>query len=236
MPDPFRDLVRDTLTFLRDPLVARQSMLATAEEERFFQKNKVTEVVPVAVVSKLPGPPRKEVFSPPPTVPKQEIIPSQPDLSPMKKTLQRIVPSMKMVDQVPNDTQAKRIASAWKEKIFDAEVIFLVCNSDTDTLEFLKGLAKAVDTHLGKTKILMAERLEREKRWDLFFEKNSFRLIIASVGIQQWTELMRFYKAMPTSSQLFLDKIPLFVLSSATLYKSLEHKAHLWKMLCQLLK
>jgi len=247
MPDLFADLVRDTLTFLRDPLAQKQSMFSTAQEELFFQKkNKIPENIGSSVelkpfVSAIPIRKtttfqRKEAPIPPPPVQKQEAISPQPDFSPLKKTLQKIAPSLKMVDQIPSDTQAKRIASAWKERIFDADVIFLACNSDAETLEFLKGLAKAVDHHLAKTKILMAERFEREKRWDLFLEKNSFRLIIASEGIQQWTELMRFYKAMPTSGKLFLDKAPLLVLSSATLYKSLEHKAHLWKALCQLLK
>jgi hypothetical protein len=221
MPD---DLVRDTLTFLKDPLFAKHSMLASPEEVQFFKKK------PEAPVVIAPKPPEKIPIPPP-----RAVQPPQ-DLSPLKKTLQRIAPSMKMVDQVPEDAEAKRIASAWKEKIVDAQVVFLVCNIDAETLEFLKGLAKAVDHHLAKTKILMAERLEKEKRWDLFLEKNAFRLIIASEGIQQWPELMRFYRAMPASNQLFLDKTPLFVLSTAALYKSLEHKAHLWKTLCQLLK
>ncbi len=156
--------------------------------------------------------------------------------SPIKKTLQKIAPSLKLIDHIPDDREAKRISNAWKEKVVDADAVLLICDSNSETLEFLKGLAKAIDQHLGKVKILMAERLEREKRWDLFLEKNSLRLIIASDAIQKLPELMHFYKSVPTHAQFFLDKIPLLVLSPVTVYKSLEHKALLWKTLCQMLK
>jgi hypothetical protein len=98
-------------------------------------------------------------------------------------------------------------------------------------LEILKALAKAIDRHLAKAKILVAERVEREKRWDLFFDKNALRLIIASHGIEKFSELMRFYKSTGSS-----DKTPFLILSPSQVYQSLEHKALLWKTLCQMLK
>jgi hypothetical protein len=54
--------------------------------------------------------------------------------------------------------------------------------------------------------------------------------------MQKLPELMRFYKAVPASGQFFLENTPLLPLSHASLYKSLEHKALLWKTLCQMLK
>ncbi len=239
--DTLSDLIRDTLLFARDPLQPKQPFLTDAGTAAFFKKNRVEEkptVIPK--VGEKPVPPVVQKPQPRnPEPPKKQVpvveAPAQ-DLSPIKKTLQNIAPSMKLVDQVPDDTQAKRIASAWKEKISDAEVVLLGCDSSADTLEFLKGLAKAIDQHLAKAKILMAERLEKEKRWDLFLEKNALKLIIASDGMQKLPELMRFYKAFPASAQFFLDKTPLFVLSPASIYKSVEHKALLWKTLCQILK
>jgi hypothetical protein len=254
MPDRFLNLVRDTLAYLKDPLSPRQSILTTAENYAFFQKDEVKEPTIIQKQeNRFPQPQQRTTFTekaaaqpkpaahntPSSSKPVQPIAADNAmdsTQSPIKKTLQRIAPNLKLIDQIPDDEQAKRIASAWKEKISDAEVILLVCDSNADTLEFLKGLAKAIDQHLAKVKILMAERLEREKRWDLFLDKNSFRLIIASDGMQKLPELMRFYKSVPASAQFFLDKTPLLVLSSSTVYKSLEHKALLWKTLCQLLK
>ena len=238
--DTLSNLIRDTLLFARDPLGSKQPILTSAETAAFFKKNRVEEPTVIPKVVQKPVPPVVQKPQPRnPDPPKKQVpvveAPVQ-DLSPIKKTLQNIAPSLKFVEQVPDDTQAKRIASAWREKIPDAEVVLLGCDSSLDTLEFLKGLAKAIDHHLAKAKILMAERLERERRWDLFLEKNAFRLIIASDGLQKLPELMRFYKAFPASGQFFLDKIPLFVLSPAAIYKSVEHKALLWKTLCQILK
>jgi hypothetical protein len=227
MSNPLHDLIRDTLTYLKDPLLPKQSLLTNGKDQIFFQK-KPTQPSPVLKFEPLP---------PPAKVEKKEEHKSEDLKSPIKTMLERIAPSLKLSDQIPNDTTAKRIAAAWKEKIPDAEVILLACDSSSETLDFLKGLAKAIDGHLAKVKILMAERLEEQHRWDLFLSKNNFRLIIASDGVQKFPGLMQFYKSIPANSQFFLDKTPLFVLSSIVTYKSsLEHKAALWKTICQMLK
>jgi hypothetical protein len=188
----------------------------------------------------------------PPPVKMQDLVPTQAplpslhvqppakgdssDFLEIKKALLRIAPTIKLAEEVPDDTGARRIANAWKEKITDAQVILLACETDANTLEFLKNLGKAIDTKLAQVKILPAERLERENRWDLFLQKNQFRLIIASDGMQKLPELMRFYKAVPAQSQYYLDQTPLLPLSSASSYKSLELKALLWKTLCHILR
>jgi hypothetical protein len=206
----------------------------------------------------------------------------------IRATLEKIAPSIRLSDEPLDDAHAKRIASAWKEKVADAEVILLALDSTTETIEFLKSLAKAIHQELipkmiqksvtgpcqspgieiaregdsiaeiqspslttqsrelslrpgnqflnhfryKATKVISGLRLEQEKKWDLFLTKNTFRLIIASHGIQQFPELMRYYKALPAQSQTFLGTIPLVtLLPTATYLQSLEQKALLWKHL-----
>jgi hypothetical protein len=216
MADSIQALIRDTVQHLKDPLQTRQTLLATAEETVFFSLKKEK-------------PMEKKQDPPKPT-----LSPVTPPNSTMKQILQKAIPGVKIVEQVPDDSEAKRIAESWKEKVNDAETVLLLCETDADTVEFSKGLAKAIDQHLAKIKILAADRLEKEKRWDVFLSKNSLRLIIATEGVQKLPELMRFYKQ--NNSQLFLDKTPFLVLSSSSIYKSIEHKAKLWKTLCQMLK
>jgi hypothetical protein len=153
----------------------------------------------------------------------------------IRKTLQMIAPGIRLTEEVPDDGEAKKIAGAYRDTIPDTEVVLLACLQDVDTLEFLKTLSKAVDQHLGKAKILSAEKIEQENRWDLFLQKNTFKLIIASEGMQQLPWLMQFYRSLP-GTHPFLDKTPLLPLSSSVLYKSIEHKALLWKTLCQMLR
>jgi hypothetical protein len=154
----------------------------------------------------------------------------------IKDKLQRIVPHIKLVEQIPDDAEAKRIASGWKEKMDGVKVVLLACSPEQDNVELLKILAKAIDQNLAKSKVIAAERLEREKRWDLFFEKNSFQLILASQGMQNFPELMRFYQAFPSQDRFLLGSILLLPLSAPSFYQSPEHKSLLWKKLCQILK
>jgi hypothetical protein len=218
MADTIGRLVRDTLQLLKDPLQTKQLVLASAEEVVFFYKKEKSVEIQVA-----PSAPKEQ---------KPLSLPPDPQpQSPIKQMLQKAAPGVKIMEQVPDDSEAKRVAESWREKVSDAEAVLLLCDTDAETVDFLKGLAKAVDQHLAKTKIIAAERLEREKRWDIFL-KNSFRFIIATEGSQKLSELMRFYKQ--SDGQMYLDKTPLLILSSASVYKSLEHKAQLWKRLCQM--
>ncbi len=233
-------LIRDTLIYLKDPLLPKQVLWAQADETSLFSHKAAPHKVPELAAAKpiLPSlpTPRKDkpqiVETPVAVVKQQPVVHKE---SPLKQALQKIAPQVKLLDDVPDDAEAKRIASSWKEKILDAEVILLACNTNPETLELLKGLAKAIDQHLAKSKVIAAERLEREKRWDLFL-KNRFRLIVVSDGFQQCADLMRAYRALPAQNQFFLDQTPLLPLSAANVYKSLEPKALLWKTLCQLLK
>ncbi len=317
MPDPLRQLICDTLAYLKDPLLSKQTIFATKEDALFFQRapspqarEKPIQPVPVKVQQRpIPSerPAQKKPLQPiedqslkdepilkvepkpaPPVNPKTavgdgkvmqdfepESVPLGGDIphvvkappngtdsgskdcitlpSPtavfrvkepsdkdgfaqIKRTLLRAAPAVRLIEEVPDDSAAKRVANAWKEKIPDAQVVLLACETDADTLELLKSLGKAIDQNLAKAKILPAEKMERENRWDLFLQKNQFRLIIASDGLQKLSHLMRFYKALPATSESYLDKTPLLALSPASVYKSLEAKAHLWKTLCQMLK
>ncbi len=254
MTDDVRALIRDTLLFLKDPSISKQPLFAATEDYAFFRK-KIEAVKPTQILEVAPSLPKIPLSSSP-RFPKPQLEPIQKsenhskpvteektisvvlhdNLSAIKKMVQKIAPQYPLVDQVPDDLKAKRIANAWKEKIPDVEVILLACDIHNDTLELLKNLARAIDQNLAKCKVVAAERMEKEKRWDFFLEKNAFRLIIASSGIKELPGLMQHYRSNPASSQHFLGQIPLLLLAQASVYKSLEHKAHLWKILCQMLK
>ena len=243
------NLTKDVIAYCKDPLWPKQTLFVCPEDQVFFaqikpQKNQETaSPLPRFTPSSVSFPqPTKKVSAPPlPSEPEAATIKISPPKAPahssnIKQTLLKIAPQMQLVEEVPDDGQAKRIADAWKEKIADAEVILLACSTDPQTLDLLKNLGKAIDQHLAKVKILPAEKLEKEKRWDLFLQKNPFRLIIASHGVEHLSDLMRFYKAYPSQSTAYLGAIPLLTLSETASYKALEHKAALWKKLCQILQ
>lgn len=153
------------------------------------------------------------------------------------KTLRKIAPALIISDQVPADQNAKKIASAWKEKLSGIDVVLLALNDLTDTIELMKNLAKAIQKDLGPVKLMSGDRLEQEKRWDLFFQTNTFRLIIASSGMEHYPDLLKHYKALPAQQATFLANTPLIVLEPTSVYTdSPDQKIGLWKSLCQMLK
>lgn len=242
MQDLLRQLVSDTQLYLKDPLRPKGSLLATEEESLLLEQVKL---VPREMPPKPVYPPPKRVFTEPIIQKTAEVI-APPAIKPVtlpqedsvqiKETLSKLIPGMRFVDQIPDDSEGKKIGSSWKEKITDADVILLACKQDTETIEFLKVLAKAINTHLAKAKIIPAERLEKEGVWDIFLKKNTFRLIVASEGLEQLKGLMSFYRGSPTQNAHFLDQTPLLPLLSASVYKQLDKKAEAWKTLCQILK
>lgn len=160
----------------------------------------------------------------------------QPPSEEMLHLLKKIAPALATSEQVPDDQTAKRISSAWKEKLTDANVLLIVLNPLPDTLELMKNLAKAVQKEFGSVKLMTGDRLEQEKRWDLFFQQNTFQLIIASAGIENYPGLLMHYRALPAQQAVFLGNIPLITLEAASVYKnSGEKKLELWRELQNLL-
>ncbi len=195
---------------------------------------------------------RKE---PPSQIPVEEQIPDLPAAPkqhlPIKKTLfqgnentkditdvlRRIAPGFPLAEHIPDDARAKKVASAWQEALGDADVALLACDVDAQTVELLRNLARSINQKLAKVKVISVERLEREKRWDLFLEKNAFELIIASSGLNNLKEAMSYFKSLPASSEQFLKDTPLILLSPPILYsESPKEKTLLWKRICQILK
>lgn len=165
--------------------------------------------------------------APPAIKPSEEIV----------KTLRKIAPALHISDQVPDDHTAKQISSAWKEKLSGIDVVLIALNNIPDTIELMKNLAKAIQKDLRNVKLMSGDRLEQEKRWDPFFQTNTFRLIIASSGMEHYPELLKHYKALPAQQSEFLADIPLIVLEHPSAYtESPNKKVSLWKSLCLMLK
>ena len=227
MQDLLQQLISDTILYLKDPLLPKGSILSTQEEYTYLKQ--IT-----------PTPPLQPARVEPVILKQPEIIPlviKHPEpATDIQQTLAKLKTGMRFVDHIPDDSEGKKIGSSWKEKITDADVILLACKQDAETIDFLKTLAKAIDTRLAKSKIIPAQRLEQEKSWDLFLKKNNFRLIVTSEGLDQLKGLMSFYRGTPSQNTHFLDQTPLIPLLAASAYKQLDKKAEVWKTLCQILK
>jgi hypothetical protein len=249
MANLYSQLVKETIQFLQEQ-PQNHFELVSPTLHAFFPKTKALPPAPVKAPllpkPQLPAAEKKPAFVKPIEEPIHvqasvpQVRPAAPPAIPsseIQKTLQKIAPHMRLSNEVPGDAVAQRIASSWQEKMPDTEVVLLLLDPSKESVEFLKNLGKAVHTQLCPAKVISGTRLEQEKRWDLFLEKNAFRLIIATDGMKNYPDLMRYYKALPAQQESFLGKTPFISLSpTATYLTSPEHKAILWKKLCQILK
>ncbi|MES2122772.1 MAG: hypothetical protein V4492_08365 [Chlamydiota bacterium] len=207
-----------------DPVNPPQYLRQDLPKEQSYEapRSNQTPAPPVEMIKSVPA-------SLSPASVKREAPSGQHDFAEIRRTLQKIAPSIGVQDAIPSDEAAKKISTAYKETLPEIETVVLLCDDGQEWLDFVKSLAKAVDQHLSKAKVILASRLEQEKRWDLFIQKNGFRLIIATPGIQNCKGFLHFYESLPA-------KPPLLTLSAVSHYHNQEHKAKLWKTLCQMLQ
>lgn len=139
----------------------------------------------------------------------------------IRDTLSKLIPSLRLTDTIPGDEEGQRMANLWKEKLSGTQIVLLALSQESETLELLKSLAKAIDSRFGPTKIISAKRLESQEQWHLFFKANTFRLVIASSS-----------HPFLMSGMQTVQNTPLLLLDQPQVYKQIAKKAELWKTIC----
>lgn len=146
---------------------------------------------------------------------------------PIRLKLQKIAPHMKLLDTIPDDLQAQKMANAWCKQI---EVVIIAGLASNEELLFLKDLARTIQDRLTTVKLISGAKLEKEKSWKSFFEKSTFKMLIIAQPAQKYTELMLCYQKEKNQ----LASIPVIILHPIEIYKQPDQKTALWKSLCQI--
>lgn len=213
----YKHLIHDTLEFAQEVAKKKKYLLASAEDAAFFSKTEKKEqpVVQPApkILAPLPPQPKQAPIHIAPTTPKPVLVPE----GSWKEALMQHFPHL-VFKEPPNDLQAKESASVWKKYQLNTPVLIL---SFGEELEFLKNLAKAIQTHLSPVKIINAAAFEKENTWKLLFESNTFQLVLVFEA-----HLKPYLKTWTGSKVPFLFLHP----------EMKKDKAPLWKKLCQILK
>ena len=248
-------LVRDLLTHLREE--AKTHVLVSAEDALYFRKmakppaaaKKTTEPIVLPVIE-LPPPPKPvvivEVPAPPELTPLKVPSPPKPVLAEppivervsfedVRKIVAKIAPELPILDDIPNDAIAKKIAQRWKTKNQTAPISILLLNEPSHQKTLLEQMAKALDVYYGPARVINAESIEKEKQWETFLSVPELKLIIACDStLWQLTHLMSFYKENPAQGTRYLGSIPIFLLPDLSLYlKDPLLKRSFWKALFQ---
>ncbi len=156
-------------------------------------------------------------------------------LSSIRTLLAKIAPELAILDEIPNDSIARKIANRWKTKNQSAPISILSGGELPQHKVFLEEIAAALDVYFGSAKIVQAEPIEKENQWESFLGVEGLKLIlICDSTLWQLYQLRRFYKETPALGSRMLGKTPLFLLPDPSLYfKDPQLKRSLWKALCQ---
>ncbi|MDE3055266.1 MAG: hypothetical protein KGI80_01005 [Verrucomicrobiota bacterium] len=137
----------------------------------------------------------------------------------LKGIVQKVLPHLAIIEQIPSDAMAKKIANLWKAHALAAPISILFGEEPPQHQFFLKELASALTVYYGEATLVSAEALEKEKEWEHFLTTDSLRFILLShTTLWQLTGLRSFYKEMPGSGVRLLHKTPLFLLPDLSLY------------------
>lgn len=251
------ELIKDTLTYIRQNYKATDTLLASSEDMAYFNPQaqalpvKTQEILPPLQKS-LPQPPlvspvEKKAFIEPLRIPEPVITPppqAAPTISQtpllksskvegmeeMQRLVSKVAPHIKLKSEIPDDTRAKKIANHWQEQLQTLQVAIFSFGETEKNLVFLHNVAAAITSLIGPAKVVDANRFEKEKKWELFFASNTLKLILAP-AIQGWktTQLATYYKANPTTTLSRLGEAPLLTLQPLSVYlKNPKEKRLLW--------
>ncbi len=139
-----------------------------------------------------------------------------------------------LCETIPSDALAQKHKNAWLNHQTITPVIILAFHEEEKQLAFLKNIAQAISLCLAPTRVLSAQKLEKENCWENVLNSPHLRLIIAcDYGLYLQPNLMRFYREIPQQSKHLLNQIPLLLLSDLSLYlKEPQLKPLLWRAIC----
>lgn len=162
-------------------------------------------------------------------------MPATLQMSALRSILMKVAPMLQILNDVPNDALAKKMATRWKTKNQIAPITVLGFQELTEQKELLAEIAKALDVHFGPARLVEAEGIESEKQWETFLSASELKLVIVCDStLWQLPSLRSFYREIPASGKRLLREKPLFLLPDLSLYlKDAELKRSLWKALCR---
>jgi hypothetical protein len=249
--DQLRETSSHVLSSSLDTL-PEEERLIEMEEDPLTPGNLATQSS-VATLIESPPPPQdpeqiqpslpKELITAPivhataPIVVTQPLKPHQKDLmQDIKKTLEKVAPTLRLLDHIPQDTEAKKIKNAWKEQANIPDMVILATKSPV--LPFLHHVAKAIALHFFSSRVLEVDEFEKQNKWEVFLGTPNLKMIISPDGVLwRCKTLLRYYHEFPNKQERFLGKIPLLLLPDPSLYlKDPALKRSLWNLLCQMIK
>ncbi|PIS01529.1 MAG: hypothetical protein COT84_01785 [Chlamydiae bacterium CG10_big_fil_rev_8_21_14_0_10_35_9] len=247
MQKEFSSLIRDSIRFVEQNrslpffegfLLEKKSIKKRPVKKPIVKVEKQTApTLPKAEPSKKQEPPKpivKETAAPLRETPviSEKVIDRFEDV---KMHVRKVLPEIPYIQDIPTDQQAKIIAENWKYHSQISPFIILYNSKNQKEKTFLENLAKALSVYFVPTKVIFANEIEKENRWEVILDPSVLKFIIAPDD-QIWDlpHMMSHYSENPAKSLVFLDEVPLFLIPNLSMYfQDPTLKSSLWKAICQ---
>lgn len=180
-----------------------------------------------------------------PPVPKENIAPSTKlkldltatapatDFNELRKIIKEKLPHLHLIDQLPDDSEAKMLAKSWSNEKKPAQVLILSFDEPPKHQLFLANIAKALQLFGFHAVIANPMKIE----WQQTLQSKDLKLIVAgSAGFHSLTELQKLHREDPRQGRHYIGDQQLLLLSDISFYlKEPALKPSLWKALKELL-
>jgi glucan-binding YG repeat protein len=158
---------------------------------------------------------------------------SSPNFTELRKIIQEKLPHIHLLDQLPDDSEAKALANNWTKEKQAAQIIILSFDEPAKHQLFLENIAKALKLFGFHAVVANAMKME----WQKMLQSNALKLIVAgSSGFHNLAELQKHHREDARQGRHYLGDRPLLLLSDIGFYlKEPTLKPSLWKALKELL-
>lgn len=160
--------------------------------------------------------------------------PEEEPFSEMRSLMQKLFPSMKFRESLPDDARA-RIKP--KPKLHLSPVVILGEEENPKESEFLQNLAKAISSELAPISFISTATLSAQQIKEII-DSPEVRLFVGQTPLKNLNSpILSFYKENPSSFTCFLgEKMFLPLRPYEDYFNEPKYKRALWHSLCQILK
>lgn len=161
----------------------------------------------------------------------------QTDFAVLRTIVTEKLPHVRLLDRLPDDTEAKRLANAWTQEKKIPQVMILSFDEPPKQQAFLANIAKALEAHGIDAQVATATKLERENEWQKLLQSKELKLVVAgSSGFHSLPQLQKHYREGAKQGRHYLGDRLLLLLSDISYYlKEPALKPSLWAALKALL-
>lgn len=158
------------------------------------------------------------------------------DLNDIKQILRERFPSHLILEQIPDDEEAKKISKHWMQAEQPVKVIVLTGEMIAANDIVLSNMTNAIHAQLVPATILPAATLSDEKKCEALINSPLQLIIVSTSVLQSLPHLKKHFREEAEQKKQFLGKIPLCLIAETSeLTKNPKLKVALWSYLKQIL-